>query len=118
MFHDTDSNVLCGINAERDRYQSWEAQVEAQVENDRHLVILEIGAGIRVPAVRIESEEVLEDCLHRIRHTSNCRGSATLIRVNPKNAGINNEKLAQHTISISNGAASALLLLDQWTQII
>ena len=61
MFHDTDDNVLRGINSQRERYQVWEAFVEEEVaKNNMNLVILELGCGTKVPAVREESEAVFE----------------------------------------------------------
>eukprot|EP01082_Thalassiosira_pseudonana_P004771 g4287.t1 g4287 contig15:720441-725473(+) len=63
MFHDTDDNVLRDIAIQRERYQAWESRVEEAVFGaNRSLVILELGCGVNVPAVRHESEEVLMDC--------------------------------------------------------
>lgn len=112
MFHDTDANVLRSIQQQRDRYQHWEAQMEDSVENDgQNLLILELGCGPNVPAVRHESEEVLKDCLDRILNTG--KGTATLIRVNPKDAGIDNLNLQNDVISIYDTALDALLSIDQ-----
>ena len=61
----------------------------AVVSNGRNLVILELGCGLNVPAVREESEEVFSDCLERINSISSERsGSVKLIRINPRDAGI------------------------------
>eukprot|EP00594_Rhizosolenia_setigera_P013767 CAMPEP_0178976602 /NCGR_PEP_ID=MMETSP0789-20121207/23938_1 /TAXON_ID=3005 /ORGANISM="Rhizosolenia setigera, Strain CCMP 1694" /LENGTH=817 /DNA_ID=CAMNT_0020665735 /DNA_START=189 /DNA_END=2643 /DNA_ORIENTATION=+ len=53
MFHDTDVNVLKSIDRKRELYQRWEAKVEEQVEKSgKSLVIIELGCGKNVPAVR------------------------------------------------------------------
>lgn len=44
MFHDTDENVLRGINFERERYQTWEGSVEKEIETSgKRFVVLELG---------------------------------------------------------------------------
>ena len=44
MFHDTDENILRGINTERDRYQAWEASIEQAIETSgKTFVVLELG---------------------------------------------------------------------------
>ena len=113
MFNDTDQNVLQNIEAQRERYQNWEEVVEEEVErNDCKLVILELGAGLNVPAVREESEEVLTDCCRR---TS---GNVTLIRVNPQDAGSSNNEVLTNLIPIFEKAEHALLVIEQWLDII
>ena len=118
MFHDTDDNVLRPINIQRERYQAWEAQVEDEVaKNGGKLVILEMGCGVNVPAVRQESEEVLLDCAKRIEQTNTKqeRGSVCLIRINPKDAEIDVEDEGVYeTISIGNYAENALDKIDCW----
>jgi NAD-dependent SIR2 family protein deacetylase len=118
LFHDTDENVLKAIKHQRDRYQTWEAQMEDDIVlNGKKLVILEFGCGMNVPAVRIETEEVLADCLDRIQskgdEQDNKGGGVTLVRVNPKDAGIENEQLQDHVISIFNTSLSAIQSIDQ-----
>jgi hypothetical protein len=120
MFHDTDANVLQSINQQRDRYQHWEAQMEDQVVlNGKNLVIMEFGCGKNVPAVRQESEEVLGDCVERMTTTQknkkNGVGTVTLVRVNPKDAGMddNNTELQSHAISIYDTSLNALRSIDQ-----
>ena len=63
MFNDSDVGVLAGIEKEREVYQEWEGMVEDEVcgLKERTLVIVEIGCGVDVPAVRIESLEVARD---------------------------------------------------------
>ncbi|KAL7535486.1 hypothetical protein ACHAXR_006518 [Thalassiosira sp. AJA248-18] len=114
MFHDTDENVLKAINAQRERYQAWEGQVEEEVAmNGGSLVILEIGCGLNVPAVRQESEEVLLDCTEKMRSQSHgSHGSACLIRINPKDADIEMDSV--ETIPISLTAVIALHKIDCW----
>lgn len=111
LFHDTDENVLRSINHERERYQQWEARAEKEVVgNHKHLVIIELGAGLNVPAVRNESEEVFKDTLRGIGTSSSSR-SVTLIRVNPKDADFG-EMIGQNTISICDKAENALLNIN------
>jgi NAD-dependent SIR2 family protein deacetylase len=119
LFHDTDENVLEAIQHQRDRYQSWEAQMEEDVVLDgKRLVIVEFGCGMNVPAVRIEAEEVLADCLDRIQSQAGDDqdhegGRVTLVRVNPKDAGIENEQLRDHVISIFDTSLNVLQSIDQ-----
>ncbi|KAL9188650.1 hypothetical protein ACHAXT_007028 [Thalassiosira profunda] len=117
MFNDTDENVLTPIGIQRERYQHWEALVEDDVAlNGAKLVILEMGCGVNVPAVRQESEEVLLDCAKKLQSKGGeGKGSVCLIRVNPKEAQINvgGEETAE-TISITSTAAIALCKIDSW----
>jgi len=115
MFHDTDENVLKAINIQRERYQTWEGLVEEEVAtNSRKLVILEMGCGINVPAVRQESEEVLSDCTKKLTsHVNGSEGSVCLIRINPKNAEIEmNDGDSFEAIPIASTAAIALQKID------
>ena len=140
LFNDTDPNVLGGrssyhnhqhqdqnerqnqihlhIHHQRARYQDWEAAVEeAVVHHQQRLVLVEIGCGKNVPAVRQESQDVLEDVLELLlrRQQQHCKttrsrgggsgngdydggngdgdssASVTLIRINPKDAGIDGD---------------------------
>ena len=118
MFHDTDENVLQDIAQRRNLYQEWEAKVEDQVVNeDQHMVILELGAGKNVTAIRDESEEVFHDLLNRLDVTKNSKGSVTLIRINPKDSFfIKTEDVdypVDSVISINEKAEHALLMIDQ-----
>jgi len=120
MFHDTDENVLNDISSDRGQYQRWEELVENEiVENGQNLVVLELGAGVNVPAVREESEEVYTDVLKRLQteESRNFNGSVTLIRINPKDSNVNNithfDTKTKSTISIPMKAEHALLLIDQ-----
>lgn len=117
MFHDTDENVIHSIFDQRAKYQAWEAQIEDDVvANNRKLVILELGCGVNVPAVRQESEEVLLDCANRIKlQCPNTESSVSMIRVNPKNAEVDLAKAS--TISIFSNAASALEQIDMWLKL-
>ena len=113
MFHDTDDNVLRGINIQRERYQAWEALIEEEVAtNNMNLVILELGCGTKVPAVREESEEVLLDTAKKIKSHKGSRGSVCLIRINPKDADIASDGDGLDTISITSTAANALQKID------
>jgi NAD-dependent SIR2 family protein deacetylase len=112
LFHDTDDNMLKQINESRERYQYWESMMEDEiVYNNKHLVILELGAGLNVPAVRNESEEVFMDTWHRINELAS-KGSATLIRINPKDAQCHHLG-NDHLISIFKKAESTLLKINQ-----
>ena len=115
MFHDTDDNLLKEINCQRERYQEWEGIVEDNVATRGKLVILEMGCGTKVPAVRQESEEVLVDCAKKIQSQEGSEGSVCLIRINPKDAEIKldgGEPIDK--ISISSTAANALQKIDYW----
>ena len=115
MFHDTDENVLSDIEVQRNRYQEWEELVEKRVEEDgSNLVILELGAGTNVPAVREESEEVFKDCLERIRRNPLSQGTVTLIRINPKDFTFGTVIGRSDTslISIPEKAEKALQCID------
>jgi hypothetical protein len=74
-------------------------------------VILELGAGLNVPAVRNETEEVLRDTLERLT-ASNSNGNITCIRVNPKDAGFSPQDESHQCISIYQRAEKALLMID------
>ena len=118
MFHDTDDNVLKEINCQRERYQEWEAFVEDKVATQGNLVILEIGCGTKVPAVRQESEDVFLDSAKKIQSQKGSEGSVCLIRINPKDAEIKldgGDKL--DTISISSTAADAIQKIDYWLKV-
>jgi len=117
MFNDTDENVLKEINSQRERYQTWEGLVENQVANNNgKFVILEVGCGVTVPAVRQESEEVLVDCSKKLKsQSSKGTGSVSLIRINPKDAKVEIDEVHQfENISISSTAALALCKIDCW----
>ena len=120
MFHDTDDNVLDPINVQRERYQAWEACVEEEVSmNNEKLVILEMGCGLKIPAVRQESEEVLYDTAEKIKMNAGSTGSVCLIRINPKDAAIDNIEGGDSldTISISSTAVDALQRIDYWLNV-
>jgi len=116
LFHDTDENILRDIVWQRRRYQDWEAKVEDEVVNNgKALVILELGCGLNVPAVREESEEVFSDCLERI-HASDLAssGSVALVRINPRDATISSQHNSQkgNSIPIYARAEEALNAID------
>ena len=111
MFHDTDKNVLDPISRHRELYQKWESTVEDDVANkNSKLVILEIGAGPNVPAVRQESEEILVDCTDKLK-SNRSSGSVCLIRINPKDAEIDLQ-IGYECISLHDTASSALNKID------
>lgn len=120
MFHDSDANILESINNQRERYQAWEKRIEDEVVlKGKKLVLLEIGCGIAVPAVRQETEEVLHDCLSRLQ--SDTKGISTndrviLIRINPKNAETlsDSNALRSSTISVFQNSLKALQDIDNW----
>ena len=141
MFNDTDETVLAPIRVHRHRYQEWEAFVESSVcgtggfvdgvdGNDpstrdddgtagKNFVLVELGCGTNVPAVRNESEEVLADTLSGLRYCGgDSGGSVTLIRINPRDSGIDGDdddasaQLAPHVVSIPSTALEALRKID------
>jgi NAD-dependent SIR2 family protein deacetylase len=116
MFNDTDENVLEDIAIQRDRYQAWERRVEEAIARDKSkLVILELGCGVNVPAVRQESEEVLSDCTEIIElQTNGAKASVCLIRINPKNAEVDDLGRPCESISIQANAKEALVEIDFW----
>ena len=117
MFNDTDANVLNDICIQRQRYQTWEGQVEDAVSNKNcKLVILELGCGVNVPAVRQESEEVLLDCgkIIESQRSDGANGSVCLIRINPKDANVDMTGSSFETISIQSNAKDALQQIDFW----
>ena len=126
MFHDSDANILQSIDREQERYQAWEARIENQVVlNYQNLVILEVGCGKAVPAVRNESEEVLFDCLSRIKskegkYNSDGRARVTLIRINPNDADIENDTkdMYSSTISVYDNSLGALSSINKWISIL
>ena len=124
MFHDTDENVLNTINIQRERYQTWESLVEDYVAvNEQKLVILEMGCGINVPAVREESVEVLLDCAKKVKSNGHRNeGSVCLIRINPKDSeididGNSVESIQIESIQIASTAAVALQEIDAWIKV-
>ena len=117
MFHDTDANVLNSIDFQRDRYQTWEGHVEDEiVRHGANFVILEMGCGVNVPAVRQESEEVLIDCAKKIVTHGSDAGSVCLIRINPKDATIELDGGPYDLIPIASTAAAALRKIDCWLE--
>ena len=116
MFNDTDENVLSSIQEHRRNYQDWEAMVESKVcdpTTNTNFVLVEIGCGTNVPAVRIESEEVVADTLDGLILGDSLGSSVTLIRINPKEAGIEQDRLRPHLVSIYDNSLSALQKIDK-----
>ena len=131
MFNDTDENVLAPIQDHRNRYQEWEARVESSVCDPNttngngkgiNFVLVELGCGTNVPAVRNESEEVLADTLDGLLYSSKAsssgesetsKGSVTLIRINPKDAGVEDQRLLPHVVSIYETSLRALENIDK-----
>ena len=121
MFNDTDENVLSSIQEHRRNYQDWEAMVESKVcdpTTNANLVLIEIGCGTNVPAVRIESEEVVADTLEGLILGDSLGSSVTLIRINPKEAGIQQDRLRPHLVSIYETSLSALQKIDKQLDLI
>lgn len=115
LFHDSDENVLNDIQLNRNVYQEWEAIMEQQiVERSQHLVILELGAGENVTAVRDETEEVFMDVSQRLNRNSNSKGRVTLIRVNTKESKFKGQPTKHsNCIHVTRKAEDALLSMDQ-----
>eukprot|EP01059_Diplonema_ambulator_P033705 TRINITY_DN7182_c0_g1_i1.p1 TRINITY_DN7182_c0_g1~~TRINITY_DN7182_c0_g1_i1.p1 ORF type:complete len:301 (+),score=88.51 TRINITY_DN7182_c0_g1_i1:40-903(+) len=78
-------------------YQAWENGVEAALQEDpsQSLVIVEVGCGRTVPAVRMETEEVLRDI-------TAAGGSAVLYRVNatPDDCQADDASLSSHVFPV------------------
>ncbi|KAL7520033.1 hypothetical protein ACHAWX_004784, partial [Stephanocyclus meneghinianus] len=110
MFNDTDENVLSYISTQRNRYQAWESHVEDAISNEKSkFVILELGCGVNVPAVRQESEEVLSDCAQIIQYQEReSKGSVCLVRINPKNAEVDQLGHGAEYVSVEANAKKAL----------
>lgn len=70
------------------RYIAWEEMVETALERNPEMcaVVLEVGCGIRVPSVRLETETVVHDVLKRCKPNQ-----IRLIRINPEQ-----ESIAKH----------------------
>jgi len=111
MFNDTDANILRPISKQRERYQEWEAKMEDEVQNGKKLVIIEIGAGAAVTAVRDEGEEVFKDCTERLRKNES-DGEVTFIRINPKDFSFHYSQ-SEGFIPIKYNALRALRMIDQ-----
>lgn len=122
MFNDTDENILISISLQRERYQAWEAFVEEEVStNKKNFVVLELGCGKNVPAVREESEEVTSDCTKLIQSSNDksAKGSVKFIRINPKDAEINlPPSESTRMISIYSKAEAALKEIDRWLSVL
>jgi hypothetical protein len=96
MFNDTDENVLEGIAIQR---------IDTNLGN----------AELEKPAVRQESEEVLSDCSEIIEsQTDDANASVCLIRINPKNAVVDDLGRRCESISIQANAREALEEIDFW----
>lgn len=65
-------------------YVAWEAAIETILKSDpsKRLVVLEIGCGLQVPSVRLETEMVVKDVLQKCGTSS--IHQACLIRINPE----------------------------------
>eukprot|EP00536_Pseudo-nitzschia_multiseries_P010626 jgi/Psemu1/26570/gm1.26570_g len=141
LFHDTDENVLGPIRRQRARYQDWEALVEDRVaHHGKRLVLLELGCGTSVPAVRQESRDVVGDVLQLVKHgninnnnngdgdgdgdgningngNGNGGSAVTLIRINPRDAGWdgkeNDDEASSCLVSIFDTSLRALERIDR-----
>lgn len=118
LFNDTDEHVLVGIRTERARYQDWEASVEDRVAHDhKNLVLVELGCGLKVPAIRRESQEVLRDANElSSKYSGSGGGSVSLIRINPRDAGIDgelDEQTKSRVLSIYETSLVALQEIDR-----
>jgi NAD-dependent SIR2 family protein deacetylase len=121
MFHDTDDNIVAQLKIEQERYQRWEARVEDNVvEHGSNLVILELGCGVKVPALRQEAVEVLQDTLERINlkrevkgtETASRSGTVKLIRINPM-PEVAAAESSENTIFVCKPAEAALVEISR-----
>ena len=82
------------------------------------IVILEIGCGTRVPAIRQETEWVLRDCLTKLSIPEESAAESTeaprvqLIRINPEAE----QTQSCHVMHIQSTALDALLAIEQEMQ--
>jgi NAD-dependent SIR2 family protein deacetylase len=116
MFGDDDQLLLARLAASSSEYQAWEDAMETCVASDPslRLVVLELGCGLRVPSVRLETESVVRDALER-------GAQATLVRINPDErtelpAAVSSQHGAtpvpQNLIVLRQKALSALRRID------
>lgn len=113
MFDDGfSSHAQMGLNSSGARYQSWEEAMESTIEtcDDKKLVVLEIGCGTRVPSVRIECQDVIQDTAARCNNRSCC----SFIRINPDEEEITNVPENVEAISIRGKALSTLVRIDEY----
>ena len=72
-------------------------------------VLLEIGAGGRVPTVRQTSEQILQVLLEG-------GANAKLIRINSKDFEADDPDSKDHVVSIQGTGLEALTAMDEWIQ--
>ena len=90
--------------------QRWKSYLEAlgQVVTSKpglRCVLLELGAGLRVPTVRETSEQILELLLEG-------GAQAHLVRINPTHCEADNVHLAPHVVSLKSTALECLAAMD------
>lgn len=125
MFDDSfDMHDIMGLQASSDVYQAWEAQMEEQMaaaNDNKKLVVLEIGCGVRVPSVRRECHDVLQDVALKCRAAAAAsetkHNHQPCIRINPEDFQID-EPPAEcrdwiETIAIQGSALAALKAIDE-----
>ena len=110
-----------GLSKSSDQYQAWEEEMEAKMELDSSLklVVLEIGCGIKVPSVRNECEDVIEDTCQRCLQSTispeealHQKNRFVHIRINPDDFEIKNPVSLTTAISIQGTALETLQAID------
>jgi NAD-dependent SIR2 family protein deacetylase len=88
-------------------YQEWESVVRELVDtHNAKLVILEIGCGMRVPSVRVHTEQLLMEC-----------PTARLVRVNPEYLDCNftaNYDVSSRYLAIKDSGLSTLRNINEY----
>jgi NAD-dependent SIR2 family protein deacetylase len=108
------SHTQMGLDSSCERYQKWEEAMESAMETstDMELVVLEIGCGTRVPSVRIECQDVIQDTAARCKNRK--RPCCSFIRINPDQEQIPNISDNVMAISIRGTALSTLLQIEEY----
>lgn len=83
----------------RDKYGEWLAKLKDASAN---VVVIECGGGMAIPGVRVESEDVVDEC----------GPGSLLVRLNPKDCNVPAEK----AVGLPLGSCQALQLIDEKLQ--
>mmetsp|Transcript_51010 Transcript_51010/g.120813 ORF Transcript_51010/g.120813 Transcript_51010/m.120813 type:complete len:344 (+) Transcript_51010:98-1129(+) len=119
MFEDRYEPLLKHLSFAQDRYQRWEATVEEDLRTQAaaRFVILELGCGSRVPAVRMETSWVVRDALAKAAECDSAQPSispedARVLRIRISLDSAESDAGAEHTLHIQSRALAALRTID------